>query len=330
MMRVFVFMILLAVITGGCGESKPDNVELVIKLDFPDQINCDTYLADHFLVTLYNSKQEKKPSKTFDCSSETEELVLYVEKDSYYITVALKDSNDLNNSYGSATVDMTQGDNEVTVEMAEYLGGITLKWNSSDCTNYGLNNLKVTLENDEGPVSSVIWGKKEKLENYEILCNAEMLEIVNIPSALYTSVINGFRTPESKRPRIVYTIDQFKTTTGQDKAVNINDHKEIVVSDLKIKWEFDSKSISDCESAGVGKVIASFISTGETITEEKFCDDRFETFYFYDIAPGEYEILLRGMNGNEETLFEGSLDKTIEKGYIGSDILSEEIYLVEK
>lgn len=329
-MRVFVFMILLAVITGGCGESKPDNVELVIKLNFPDQINCTTYLADHFLVTLYNSRQEKKASKTFDCSAETEELVLYVEKDSYYITVALKDSSDLNNSYGSATVDMTQGDNEVTIEMAEYLGGITLKWNSSDCTDYGLDNLKITLEDEDGPVSSVIWGKKEKLENYKILCNAGTLEIVNIPSALYTSVINGFRTSESETPRIVYTINQFKTNTGQDKAVNINDHKEIVVSDLKIKWEFDSKSISGCESAGVGKVVASLISSDKTITEEKGCDDNFENFYFYDITPGEYNILLRGMNGSDETLFEGSLDKTIEKGFIGSDIISEEIYLVEK
>jgi hypothetical protein len=318
----------------GCGDTKPENVELTITLSFPEGVTCKSYLADHFTVTLYNSEQKKTDSTEFPCTPETDALVLYVEKDIYYFTVALKGTDDLNKSYGSGTVDLSAGDTEVKIEMAEYQGGITFKWKGSDCRDFGIHNLKFTLENDDGHVSSVIWGKEEKIENFEILCSAEMLEIVNIPAVFYTASANGFRTEESKTPRIVYSIsDKFKVVSGQDQQIDINEYKEVVVSDLKISWEFDSKSIASCEDAEVTNIIASLVSDSDTISEETACDNSFDPFYFYDVSAGNYELLVRGLDSLEKTLFENSEDTqtvTVEKGLIGSDIISINILLKEK
>lgn len=314
-----------------CGELKPDNVELTILVSFPGNVTCKTYLADHFAVTLYDSEQKKKDTKIFDCTADTEELVLYVEKDSYYLTVALKGTDNLNKSYGSGMVDLSNGDAEVKIEMAEYMGGITFKWRASDCSDYNIHNLKFSLENEDGFVSSVIWGKEEKIENFEILCSAEMLEIVNIPAVLYTAAAKGFRTSDSKIPRIIYTVPfEFKVVSGQDVPVNINEYREVVVSDLKLGWEFDSKSVGNCETASVQKVAASLIGGSDTFSQETLCDNSYETFYFYDISAGDYEILVRGFNSTGETNFEGSNEIKIEKGKIGSDIISETIFLKEK
>lgn len=326
----FSAILFLMFLLPGCGETKPDNVELTILLSFPDGVNCTTYLADHFTVTLYDSKQKKKATKTIDCTEDAKELTLYVEKDTYYITAVLKGADNLNKSYGSGTVDLSSGDSEIKIKMEEYLGGVTFKWKSDDCKNYGIHNLKFSLETEDGYVSSVIWGKQEKIEDFEILCSAEILEIVNIPAVLYTANAKGFRTEDSEIARIVYTVpNQFKLVSGQDVTIDINEYKSVQVSDIKIKWAFDSKSVAGCESAGVEKVIASLISTVETLNKEIVCDDNFENFYFYDILPGKYEILLRAMSSSDKTLFEGSIERTIEKNHIGSDILSEEIFLKE-
>ena len=333
-MKYFFMAALIIFCLSGCGETKPENVELTITLSFPEGTTCKSYLADHFTVTLYNSEQKKTDSQDFPCTPETDALVLYVEKDIYYFTVALKGTDELNKSYGSGTVDLSNGDTEIKIEMEEYQGGITFKWNGSDCENFGIHNLKFTLENDDGYVSSVIWGKEEKIEDFEILCSAEMLEIVNIPAVFYTASAKGFRTEESKTPRIIYSVsDKFTVVSEQDQKIDINEYKEVMVSDIKIIWEFDSKSIASCEDAGVASIIASLVSNSDTLSEETTCDNSFSPFYFYDVSAGKYELLFRGLDSSENTLFENDVNTqevTVDKGLIGSDIININILLKEK
>ncbi len=334
-MKYFFLSALVIFCLTGCGETKPENVELTISLSFPEGVTCKSYGQNlHFTVTLYNSEQKKTDSKEFPCTPETDALAMYVEKDIYYFTVALKDTDDLNKSYNSGTVDLSNGDVEIKIEMEEYQGGITFRWKESDCKDFGINNLKFTLESDDGYVSSVIWGKEEKIEDFEILCSAEMLEIVNIPAVFYTASAKGFRTQESKIPRIVYSVsDKFKVVSGQDQKIDINEYKEVMVSDIKITWEFDSKSIASCEDAGIVNIIASLISNTDTLSEETSCDNSFDPFYFYDVPPGEYEFLFRGLDDSEKTLFENSEETqelVVEKGLIGSEIMKINILLKEK
>ncbi|MGI6393318.1 MAG: hypothetical protein ACOX2F_01075 [bacterium] len=319
----------------GCGGSKPANVELTINASFPEGVTCENYVASHFSLTLFNSQQKKTLSKEFPCSPELNSFVVYVEKDIYYFTLALKGKDNLNKSYGSGTADLSDGNTTITVEMEEYQGGLTFKWKGSDCKKFDVHNLRFTLkDDDEEIVSTVVWGKEEKIEDFEISCQAEMFEIVNIPATFYSASVNGFRTSKSTTPRITYAVvpEKFKLVSGQDQQIDI-EHKETLVSDIEITWEFDSKSIEKCEDVSVTKIVASLVSDEDTFSEEKTCDNKFEQFYLYDISAGEYDFYLRGFDSLGETLFENpenTQEIVVEKGLIGKDAIKIEILLKEK
>lgn len=330
MKRFFIVAILL-IFSSGCFDTKPDNVEVTINVKFPsNDITCKTYLAELFVVTLFDSNQKKTATETFTCTAATDTLSLFVEKDTYYFTVALNDSNDNKKMYGSGTVDANSGDTEVDVEMAEYKGGITFKWNSSDCDSYDIEVIKFTLLNDGDKVTTNIWGKQTELSQFAISCQAELFEVVNIPSGKYSSTINAYRTPNSDVSRITYNVPEFMVTTGTDSPLNINDYKEINVSDLKINWNFDSRSITSCSEVNVSKIAASLLSDDLTKTVEQPCNDSFDAVMIYDIPKGSYDILLQGLSNSDTALFEGSSQVDVEVGNIGSDALSEEIFIKEK
>ena len=329
MKRIFLAAIIM-ILSFGCFDSKPDNVEVTINVKFPQGVNCKLYLAELFEVTLFDSNQKKTTTETFTCTESTETLSLFVEKDNYYFTVALKDSNGNKKSYGSGTVDASSGDTEVDVDMAEYAGGITFNWNSSDCSNYDIEVIKFTLLNEGEKVSTNIWGKETELSQFEISCQAELFEVVNIPSGKYSATVNAYRTSDSDISRITYEVPEFIITTGVDSPLNINDYKEVNVSDLIINWNFDSRSITSCSEVDVTTIAASLISNDLTKTAKQECDDTFSAIKIYDIPKGSYDILLQGLSNSETALFEGSAQIDIEAGSIGSDSLTQEIFIKEK
>jgi len=314
----------------GCFDTKPDNVEVTINVKFPQGENCKLYLAELFEVTLFDSNQKKTATETFTCTDTTETLSLFVEKDNYYFTVALKDSNGNKKSYGSGTIDASTGDTAVDVTMAEYAGGITFNWNSSDCSNYNIEVIKFTLLNEGEKVSTNIWGKETEVSEFELSCRAELFEVVNIPSGKYSATIDAFRTSESQTSRITYTVPEFIVTTGIDSPLDINDYKKINVSDLIINWNFDSRSINSCTEVNVSTIAASLISNDLTKTVEQTCDDIFSPIKVYDIPAGSYDILLQGLSSSETALFEGNANIDVEIGSIGTDALTQEIFIKEK
>lgn len=326
-MNKLLLIAIVAFFAYGCGNSKPDQVEITIALNHGEGITCETYLAKYYEVVFFDSSQRKVVKENVDCYEGISEISVFIEKGNYYFTVSLKDNGGSIKSYGSGSADASETDITVSVKMDEYKGGISFSWNSDDCENYDISLFKFTLLENGNTVNAVIWGKDTEISNYEISCKAEFFEVVNIEPGKYSAKADAFRLEGSETPRITYNIPEFIMVSGQTTTVKMNDSKEIVVSDLFLLWEFDSKSISTCSDAGIVSVTASLISDENTFSFTNDCDDKFSSFKFFDIPEGDYEILLRGMDTSDNTLFESSETIEIKKGSIGKDALSETIYL---
>ena len=327
------FLMLLAALVLGCSGSGNDNIELKISYALPEGRTCQTYLADHFLVTLYDSEQRKVVEKKIMCGEgENDPLTLLVNRDSYYVSVVLLSKDNMWQSYGASKVEVEK-DTDVTVDMETYLGGMIFIWNPSDCTKYNVAMMSLDLFSEGEPVNAVVWGEESELRNFAIPCKAGQFEVINVPAEpLYTARINGYRKKSlSGESRITYEIDEFVSGHGQNKKINIDSYKQLLVSDMKVSWEFDSKSIESCEAAGVSKVVASLVSEEVTISAEQKCDNKFSDLYLYDITEHEYTLYLYGISEDNETLFESSLEiGMIEAGSVGKDRLENKIFLKEK
>ena len=100
---------------------------------------------------------------------------------------------------------------------------------------------------------------------------------------------------------------------------------------MKVSWEFDSKSVESCESAGITEIVATLDSDKYKISAKQNCDNKFSPLYIYDITEHEYTLYLQGKKSTGEVLFESSLDVgLIEPGSIGKDILEQKVLLKEK
>jgi hypothetical protein len=297
---------------------------------FSDGVSCKTYLADRFEVVLFDSNQKKTASKTFQCSADTSSFSVYVPKEKYYITVALKDKAGNNKSYGSGFVDATVPGASVDIEMNEYLGGVTFEWGTSFCNKYDVGILKITLLQDDDPVSTIIWGELSLMDKYEMNCNSGYLEVVNIPSGMYVAEVEAYRDSSSKRPRILFDVEEFKLTSGHQTPLEIDNYKEVVVSDLIIEWDFDSKSIESCSDTAINKIVADISSAGFEEDTEVVCSDSMRMLYFYDLPAGSYDISVSGIDGSGKTVFTGSKSEYIEVGKIGKDAVMHKIYIFEE
>lgn len=330
-MKIF-FLMLLAALVFGCSDSKHDTAELKISYSLEEGRTCQTYLADHFLVTVYDSSQRKISEKKIMCDSEEEGMKLVVEKDSYYVSVVLLNKDNWWQSYGAAKAEVS-GDTEINVAMEAYQGGMIFEWEPSDCSKYNLSLMTLDMFSEGEPVTAVIWGEEVKLENFAIPCSAARLEVINIsPDPTYTAAIRGYRKSLKDESRVVYEIPEFVSGHGQNKKVNINDFREVLVSDMKVSWEFDSKSIDSCETAGITKVRAELVSDEEyTVSDEQTCDNKFSDFYLYEITKHKYTLYVYGITDKDEILFESSLElDEIEPGSIGKNVLENKIFLKEK
>ena len=327
-----VLFIIFIIFFSACSDSKNNTAELKIDYTLPEDRTCQTYLADHYLVTLYDSEQRKVSEKKISCDSESpNSLTLFINKDFYYISVVLLDKDGMWQSYGAAKVEVVK-DSEVSIEMEPYSGGMIFKWDSSDCSKYTLAFMDVDLISEDEFVPAVFWGEKVVLEKYRVPCSAGQFEVINAsPDPVYSAHINGFRTSDAAQSRVSYEISDFVSGHGQNKKININDYKEVLVSDMKVSWEFDSKTIDSCETAGITKVVASLVSDDYTVKSTQNCDNKFSDFYLYEVVKGNYVLFVQGLSENGEILFESSLDVgEIEPGFIGKNILKNKIFLKEK
>ena len=373
-MKVFIF-ILFAALFLGCSDGGRDTVELEVNYTLEQGRTCQTYLADHFLVTVYDSEQRKVTEKQIKCDSENPDTMrLVVEKGFYYISVVLRSADKLWQSYGAKKVEVT-ADSKETIEMKDYIGGMTFIWNSSDCSKYNISTMSLNLNRisgippkedsdakdtasedtasedttsedsasedtdsetpvyEETPVEVVVWGEKVKMENFPIPCTAGRFEVINLPpEPTYKAQIEGFKDLADNAGRIKYDIPEFVSGRGQNKSVNIDKYKKIVVSDMKVSWQFDSRSIDSCETAGIVKLRAELVSDSRTVSSsDQECDNKFSDLYIYNILEGKYVLYLYGFSSEKETLFESSLDVgEIEAGNIDDKILKETILLKEK
>ncbi|MBO4711817.1 hypothetical protein J5681_07880 [bacterium] len=330
-MKIFVFM-LLAALVFGCSDAKHDTVELKISYTLEEGRTCQTYLADHFLVTVYDSAQRKISEKKISCDTEEPGMKLVVEKDSYYVSVVLRSSDNMWQSYGAARAEV-DSDTEINILMKTYQGGMIFKWDTADCGRYTLSLMTVDMFSEGEPVNAVLWGEEVKMENLQLPCSAGQLEVINIPpEPTYTATFRGYRKSLKGESRTVYEIPEFVSGHGQNKKVNIADYRVVLVSDMKVSWEFDSKSIDSCETAGITKVKAVLVSEeGYAVYDEQECDNKFSDFYLYEITHHSYTLFVYGITDKEEVLFESSLEVgEIEPGSVGKNILENKIFLKEK
>ena len=266
-----------------------------------------------------------------------DEITLSVEKDSYYVSVVLRDSKDDWQSYGATKIDVVD-DAEVVINMKPYIGGMIFKWNSEKCTENNISVMSFDLVAGEEPVHAVVWGEDVEMTSHQIPCVAGRLDVINIdPEPTYSAKVNAYRKYDSKQSRILYEVSDFVSGHGKNKEIDIEDSKKakktILVSDMKVSWVFDSRSIDSCEAAGVTQAVGILDSDRYTITATRECENKFPNILnIYDITEHEYTLTLYGKDSNGMILFESSLDVgLIKPGSIGKDVLEPDtIFLKEK
>ena len=334
-MKIFI-LILCALLFWGCSDSGNDKVDFEISYLLDQGRTCKTYLADHFLVTVYDSEQRKMTEKKIPCDAEKNDgMTLSVDKDSYYVSVVLRDSKNDWQSYGAVETDVL-GDTKILINMKPYIGGMIFKWNSDNCKKNNIAFMGFDLVSDGEPVKAVVWGREAEIKKHMVPCVAGRLELINIdPEPTYSMAANAYRKSDSKQSRISYEIPEFVSGHGKNKEIDIDDPKKVtktvLVSDMKISWEFDSKSIDSCETAGISDIVAVLDSDKNQITARQTCDNKFSDLYIYDITEHEYMLYLQGKKSSGEILFESSLDVgVIEPGSVGKDILEQKVLLKEK
>lgn len=334
-MKIFV-LILCAVLFWGCSDSGSDKVDFEISYVLDQGRTCKTYLADHFLVTVYDSEQRKMTEKKISCDAEKNDgMTLSVDKDSYYVSVVLRDSKNDWQSYGAVKTDVL-GNTKILINMEPYIGGMIFKWNADDCSKKNVGIMAFDLTADGEPVKAVVWGDETKIKKHQVPCVAGRLELINIdPEPTYSMSVDAYRKSDSKQSRTNYEIQEFVSGHGKNKEINIEDPKKatktVLVSDMKVSWEFDSKSIDSCETAGITEIAATLDSDKYKITAKQTCNNKFENLYIYDITEHEYVLYLQGKNSSGEVLYESSLDVgLIEPGSVGKDILEQKVLLKSK
>ncbi|MBP5406879.1 hypothetical protein J6Z19_06995 [bacterium] len=337
-----IIFIITALFFLGCSGSGNDKVELEISYLLDNGRTCKTYLADHFLVTVYDSEQRKMMEKQIACSENEDNnnaMTLSVEKDSYYISVVLRDAGKMWQSYGAAKTDVLK-DTKVEINMQQYTGGMIFKWNSDNCKKQNVSVMAFTLISEENPVNATIWGEDAEMKKFQVPCAAGRFEVINIDyEPTYSATVNALRIPASKQSRISYEISEFVSGHGQNKELDMEDSdffdKKILVSDMVVSWEFDSQTIitSDdaCKTAGITKVEALLKGKNNEAGKTQDCDNGFSDIRIYDITEDEYTLYLYGKSDDGEILFESSLDVgLIEPGSFGKNALKNKIFLKEK
>lgn len=337
-MKIFI-LALCAVLFLGCSNSDDNKVDLEINYLLEQGRTCKDYFADHFLLNVYDSEQRSYITKEIPCDNKDDEkLIFSVDKDSYFVSVVLLDDKDMWQSYGATKADILS-DTKLTINMERYEGGLSFEWKSDNCDKYNVSvmNFDLNLKSDGTPVHAVLWGEDTEIKDYQVPCAAGHFEIINIDwEPDYSVKINAFRTPLSfMQSRVSYENDKFVSGHGQNRKIDLDDSakitKKVLVSDMKVSWEFDSKSIESCDDAKVKKVKAVLASDSYTISSEQNCDDEYSDFYLYDIIQKSYTLSLYGYSEDDKILFE-TTEKLgeIKPGSIGKEILEKKILLKEK
>ncbi len=322
-----IFVLFLSLLFVSCGGNADKTETLLVNFNFSNNENCSTYLAEKYVVTLYNFAQEKYDSKEVSCDGNSG-VKLNVKEDKYYITVELKDSNNNTKSFGSAVVD-TKLSKSVDISMKEYKGGITLSWSKDDCEKYDLGLISISINFEDSPLKANVWGKETTFDKFKINCSAETLLINNIASGTYSVNALGFKDEKSEVARISYKISDFKLITGQESFIDLDKHMQIEVSDIVIPWNFDSRSIKSCGDAGVEKIVATLKSDSKTFETTIDCSDKDKNILFYDIPEADYKLIVNAVDKNEKTLFSAEKDLKVKKGHIGKDAVKEEEILLK-
>jgi len=329
--RLFTVGSILGLLFIGCGDNAERTHLLTLQFQFTNEeaADCTTYLATTFVVTIYNETFETRYTREFPCPLKTEASV-ELAAGTYYLTVALLDANNALKSWGSAQVIIT-GDRTLVVPMAEYRGGITLSWPASLCEDLDIGRLSVSATREGYPVTAVVWGASREITNVPIQCAATEFKIQNIEGGTYTVSVAGFRSTESTRPRAASNIPPFKVTTGQDSTILLKNYFSLIVSDISVMWEFDSKSITSCADAGVVTVQARLSNTTEEFSQKDTCNlSGKRTFSFYDIPAGDYTVTVEGLGAEGNAIYGGGKDLTVEPGKIGKEKYTVTIYIKER
>ncbi|MFO7736392.1 MAG: hypothetical protein R6W70_09305 [bacterium] len=334
-------LLLIFFITSACGASVEDKELLVINFSYEDDGSCEVYGSNlNYNIELYDSQHILTEKFTdFTCEKDGDSVEINVPEGKYFITTELRDSSGNTKTYGESVTSVLNATEE-TISMGTYKGGMELEWSKSICEDMAVSVLFFTIIKDDEPVKTNIWGEETTIENYKLNCNAGNLLVKNITDGNYEITVTGYRDSDSEIPRIsLMDKETRKVTPGQDTEVTLKD-PDILVSDLKIVWEFDSKRNDSCETAGISSLRASITedtSTGETITRNFPCNVTENEFVFYDIQSGDYGVSMVGLSGDSE-LFQSVVDNpdksdniiTVEKGHVGVNAREVHIFLVEK
>ncbi|HSA33975.1 MAG TPA: hypothetical protein P5077_09650 [bacterium] len=329
MRRVLFMVLVLTGIIAGCGKNAEERHTLTLDLRFDaaEATDCTSYQADKFVVTLYTDDFKTRKTFEFACAADMRKPTLELAAGTYYLTVELLDGVYIN-SWGSGQVSLIS-DKTLSVDMNQYAGGIDIEWSSSLCDKLDIAVLSVSAITGGSAVSAIIWGQETTVTDLAIACHAERLSLNNIPSGPYAVTISGRRAEDAPRTRATATIT-VTLPAGQEKTLTIDDKNLLLeVSDLKVSWEFDSKSITSCTDAGVATIRASATGESDTFSEETACETE-GTLTVYDLPPGDYTITADGLDATGKVTYTGHKLRTVEAGKVGNDAYAETIYLKQE
>jgi len=306
-----------------------DTGSLTLNFIFEGNTTCESFLAEGFIVSVYDETHVHLFSRDVACTDDADSVEITVENGFYYIIVQLQDANNNTKSYGSMSIEVA-GATDADVYMEDYKGGITFSWDHSLCAGYDIEILNLTIENEGVVVSANLWGEEIHFDDYKISCSAESLVVNNIDSGLYQVAVGGYRDILADRPRIMYDVPEFVLVTGQDTPVDLDKYFTINVSDLIIFWEFDSKSMESCETAGVELIKVDIkSSSGTIISETAPCVGDSGRVEIFDLEEDIYNVSVSGLDDSDNRTFFGEAEHILEKGNIGRYAEELLIYIKE-
>ncbi|HOW51287.1 MAG TPA: hypothetical protein PLV42_04495 [bacterium] len=317
----------------GCGSDAEKTYVLTLNFQFDPQeaADCTSYLPDNgkFSVTVYNETFETRKTHELSCTKEAASTSIDLTSGTYYVTIELLDATGNIKSWSSTSVDLL-GDKTLNIPMRQYRGGFSLSWSKTLCSSLGVSLLKISALQEGDPVSAIVWGQEKVVSELPILCQAESFAVNNIAAGKYALTVAGYRTDDSERVRAAGEILEFTLVDAQNTPISLKDHLDLVVSDLSVTWDFDSKSITSCSDAGITIIRATLTREDDTITQEMPCDYAKRTMTIYDVPAGEYTVTVDGLDAGGSATFTGQATQIVEKGKIAKNSYKIDILIKQE
>ncbi len=196
-----------------------------------------------------------------------------------------------------AVVGKTGG--EIDVDVPSLFGGLSVYWNSfgdfsgsTMCSDAGVHDVRAVLYDSAGNVLS---------DDY-IDCSAQGVFWDLLDTGTYEVVLNGLDAYDY----VLYAGEAFvDVAVGEIASYDIDLHP--MVGSLTVWWSSfgDFEGSSMCSDASVVEVRAVLLDDSGSVVSDDYLDCAYQGVVWDYLLPGEYEVVLNGLDEYGDVLFAG-------------------------